>query len=79
MEVERTQLITSFLFCCKNMHILIGFGGSGLSARLGMPQQPFKTDLDQQHEEQWTWRMGPATHSVHGSDHHSPNPLVPTP
>jgi hypothetical protein len=34
------------------MYILIGFGGSGLSARLGMPQQPFKTDLDQQHEEQ---------------------------
>ncbi len=78
MEVERTQLITSFLFCCKNMHILIGFGGSGLSARLGISQQPFKTDLDQQHEEQWTWHMGPATHSVHGSDHQSPNPLVPT-
>ncbi len=79
MEVERTQLITSFLFCCKSMHILIGFGGSGLSARLGTAQQPFKTDLDQQHEEQWTWHMGPATHSAHGSDHQSPNPLVPTP
>ncbi len=27
MEVERTQLIISFIFCCKNMHILIWFGG----------------------------------------------------